>query len=108
MPTTMASKLNMIVTSIFKLRKVSENDREYAVVVADTEKEMIGCSEYFSLQGAKDFAQACMLNDEDVCEHCGGDGEVACMDYVYDGEPHMAMVGSQKCICQIDEDEQYD
>ena len=100
----MAYKLNMIVTSILKIA----GERKFAVVVADTDAEVIGASTFFYLENAKKFAQACMLNEDDVCEHCGGTGEVDCMDFVYSGEPHMAMVGSQKCICQIDEDEQND
>lgn len=33
------------------------------------------------------------------CEFCGGTGEVETMDYVYRGEPHMAPIGVQDCIC---------
>lgn len=33
------------------------------------------------------------------CEFCGGTGEVETWDYVYIGEPHMAPIGIQKCIC---------
>lgn len=40
---------------------------------------------------------------DDVCEYCGGTGEVSTMEQVYPGEPHMADVGTEKCICQITE-----
>ena len=39
---------------------------------------------------------------EDVCEHCGGTGEVSCMEAVYPGEAPMAMVGTRKCECQYE------
>lgn len=38
---------------------------------------------------------------EEVCAHCLGTGEVSIMDYVYPGEPHMAPIGTKRCICQI-------
>lgn len=39
--------------------------------------------------------------DEDVCEWCGGTGEVATDED--DGEGHtMRGVGTKKCICQYD------
>lgn len=46
------------------------------------------------------------LEKEDICPDCDGTGEVDCMETVYPGEPHMAMVGSRKCDCQINEDEE--
>ena len=33
----------------------------------------------------------------EVCETCGGTGEVATLDSVYRNEPHQALVGSQPC-----------
>jgi hypothetical protein len=44
---------------------------------------------------------------EEKCEYCGGTGELDCMDAVYPGEPHMAMVGTRKCVCQDKNDEDY-
>lgn len=35
------------------------------------------------------------------CKLCNDTGEVDCMDYVYPGEPHMAMVGTRKCECRL-------
>ncbi len=43
---------------------------------------------------------------EDVCPDCGGTGEVTTMDRVYLGEPHMAPVGTEKCHCQIRDEEE--
>jgi hypothetical protein len=37
----------------------------------------------------------------DGCELCGGTGEIPCMGYVYPNEPHMAMIETRKCECQI-------
>lgn len=39
------------------------------------------------------------------CEYCEGEGEgvVSCMEYVYPGEPHMADIGSEQCMCQCDQ-----
>ncbi len=46
-------------------------------------------------------------NEEEICEECGGTGEVDVIEPVYPGEPHMADVGTRPCVCQIkDEDEQ--
>ena len=39
------------------------------------------------------------------CEHCGGTGEVRVMERVWPGEPHMADIGTQKCICRVEEAE---
>jgi len=33
----------------------------------------------------------------EVCETCGGTGEVSCMEAVYPGEPHMAPIGTERC-----------
>ena len=40
---------------------------------------------------------------EEVCKFCGGSGEVGVMEQVWAGEPHTAMIGSQPCVCQIDD-----
>lgn len=45
-------------------------------------------------------------SDEEVCDICGGSGEVSCLEEVEYGNPQtMADVGSRKCLCQMDEDE---
>lgn len=36
----------------------------------------------------------------EVCVHCLGTGEVTTMERVYPGEPHMAPIGTEPCICQ--------
>lgn len=45
---------------------------------------------------------------EDICEHCGGTGELSSMEAVYPGEPHMADIGTRPCICQIRDEDDYD
>jgi len=40
--------------------------------------------------------------EEEVCEYCGGDGVVEMDAPVYAGEPHMAPIDEQPCICQGD------
>lgn len=47
---------------------------------------------------------------EEVCEHCGGEGEVSAMGQVYPGEPHMADIETEPCpFCQgVDEQDEYD
>lgn len=46
---------------------------------------------------------------EEVCELCHGTGEVTVDEQVYANEPHMAPIGTQKCICQLsDPDDEYD
>lgn len=42
-------------------------------------------------------------NEEEVCEFCGGTGEINTMEQVYPNEPHYAPIGTEKCICQLDE-----
>lgn len=39
---------------------------------------------------------------------CDGSGEVSCMDTVWPGEPHMADVGTRKCECRLEEEEDDD
>lgn len=41
--------------------------------------------------------------EEGECAECGGTGEVDAMERVYPNEPHMAPIGTQKCICQLEE-----
>lgn len=45
-------------------------------------------------------------NGEEVCEECGGSGEVATMEPVYPeaGSP-LADIGTRKCHCKIKEEE---
>ena len=45
------------------------------------------------------------LPDDFVCPLCGGTGEVTVMEQVYPGEPHVAPIGTQKCICQLEDEE---
>jgi hypothetical protein len=40
---------------------------------------------------------------EPTCDICGGTGEVTTMEQVYAGEPHMAPIGTKKCICRTGE-----
>lgn len=39
------------------------------------------------------------------CEFCEDTGETDVMESVYPGEAHQAATGTQKCICQIHEDD---
>lgn len=41
--------------------------------------------------------------NESPCEMCGGTGEVAEIQEVWAGEPHMADVGVKKCLCQLND-----
>lgn len=43
--------------------------------------------------------------DEELCEFCLGSGEVTTYEQVYPGEPHVADVGTETCICMLDFDE---
>ena len=43
------------------------------------------------------------INLEEPCSVCGGTGEVEVMERVYPGEPHIAPIGSQKCMCILKE-----
>lgn len=38
-----------------------------------------------------------VIEEEDVCETCGGTGVVSTMEQVYPGEPHYAPIG--ECAC---------
>ncbi len=38
---------------------------------------------------------------DEVCAHCFGIGEVEVMERVYPGEPHMAPIGTQLCLCKV-------
>lgn len=47
--------------------------------------------------------------EEEVCETCGGTGEVTTMERVYPNEPHEAPIGSAPCPdCSSREDDDYD
>lgn len=41
-----------------------------------------------------------IVNEEPNCEICEDTGEVDKMEQVYDGEPHYAPTGTEKCECQ--------
>lgn len=44
----------------------------------------------------------CKGKVERVCEFCLGTGEVSEYEKVYANEPHTALLGTRKCICQIE------
>jgi hypothetical protein len=44
--------------------------------------------------------------EKEVCEMCGGTGEVTTMETVYPGEPHMAPIGVGPCECMMPEPDQ--
>lgn len=39
------------------------------------------------------------------CELCQDTGEVTTMEQVYPNEPHMAPIGTEKCMCKMVEDD---
>lgn len=39
--------------------------------------------------------------ESDVCPECGGTGEVTVMEQVWPNEPYTADVGTQACICTL-------
>lgn len=45
---------------------------------------------------------------EEVCADCLGTGEVTTMEQVWAGEPHTAPIGTEKCICQLRDPDDYD
>jgi hypothetical protein len=55
-----------------------------------------------------DCCQKCSkrCETEEVCAVCHGTGEVRTMEEVYPGEPHTAPIGSQKCLCQLKDDDE--
>lgn len=42
---------------------------------------------------------------EKECSICHGEGVVDTMEAVYPGEPHMAPIGSQPCVCVAGDNE---
>lgn len=52
----------------------------------------------------EDFAKR-VEEDNTPCPICGGDGEVTVMEPVYQGEPHMAAIGTRPCECQLIEED---
>lgn len=49
------------------------------------------------------------VEKEDLCETCGGTGEVSQMGRVYPNEPHMADIDSAPCPdCNIRDEDDYD
>lgn len=78
----------------------------FDVIVFDENGEELGRTAFHSIHSAIQFVFTCReidIEQSEVCQYCEGEGEVPCMDYVYAGEPHMAMVGTQKCICREDD-----
>ena len=51
----------------------------------------------------------CKLECEvtEVCALCLGTGEVTTMETVYQGEPHVAPTGTEKCLCQLKDVDDY-
>lgn len=94
----------MIVTKVLKVstRNMFLTDR-FRVLVADTVSKEIGVTSFSHLDSALKFANACLLPDDVECSECDGKGEVCQYESVWFGEPHQALVGTRKCICQIDD-----
>ena len=46
--------------------------------------------------------------EEEVCETCGGTGEVTTKERVYANEPHMADIGSEPCPDCQNREQDYD
>ena len=44
-----------------------------------------------------------LQEEVEVCEFCGGTGEIVVDEQVYPGEPHMASIGTRTCICQVNQ-----
>lgn len=42
-----------------------------------------------------------LIENGQLCEHCLGEGEVTAMERVWPNEPHMAPIGTEKCICRL-------
>lgn len=72
-----------------ELTKMEENTNETKI-------------EYPEIESTNELPDLPDVEDE-VCEFCGGTGEVTTMEQVYPGEPHYAPIGTQRCICQIEE-----
>lgn len=72
---------------------VPEDERvSHIMIVDDTEVRV------------REDEDAFVWEAEDVCEYCGGTGEITTMESVYAGEPHQAPIGTQTCICQLEEE----
>ena len=72
------------------------------VVEAETEAEADGMA-YDILHDAGIGTFDLTETEEGECAECGGTGEVDAMEQVYPNEPHMAPIGTQKCICKVEE-----
>lgn len=95
----------IIAERTFKIQRL--NPPAFDVIAINEDGSEQGRTSFFSLTSALNFVRICKEIDEEqaeVCEFCEGEGEVPCMEYVYAGEPHQAMIGTQKCICQVRED----
>lgn len=44
---------------------------------------------------------------EVVCPICLGTGEETVYEQVYPNEPHMAYIGTRKCLCQLPDPDDY-
>lgn len=65
------------------------------------------CTEKFQnfLSAIKRAFGIIKMREDGVCEDCEGTGEVSCDEAVYQGEPHTASVGTRKCICQLNNED---
>ena len=72
---------------------VSEDEATHILIVEGNEVRVMETETSFEWQS-------------DICEYCGGIGELSSMMTVYAGEPHMADIGTEPCICQIQRDEE--
>lgn len=77
----------------------------FILMVADTEEETIKISApFFNRKNAEKLEKIVLEEEGEICEMCRGTGEIDCMEAVYYGEPHMAMVGSRICECKLEEE----
>lgn len=49
-----------------------------------------------------------MIEKKFACELCEDTGEVTTMERVYPNEPHTAPIGTEKCICRLPDEDEYD
>lgn len=93
-----AKEKNMILTKIEML-----DPNKFILIVANIEEETVKISSpFFNKRNAERLEKIVLENDGDICEMCNGTGEIDCMESVYPNEPHMAMVGSRTCECQLE------
>jgi len=70
--------------------------------IADDEKETIKTHVFFTPEEVQSWFKE-NVEQHVNCDVCQDTGEIECMETVYAGEPHQAMVGTRKCLCQIDD-----